>query len=130
MSLHSLITSIFLDAVPSVPLSKGVTSAATGILLCDVLPLLSLLPCWATIVMFWRNKRMHDVFIFSAALCLAGCYHLAHMRPGGLHGALLGIPGSAWRSLDILVAQSLLTRTLGHAVGAHTLTLTGALRAL
>ena len=39
----------------------------------------------------------------------------------GLSAAtVLGVSGSLWRSLDILCAQTLLSRTLGHAVGAHT----------
>jgi hypothetical protein len=33
--------------------------------------------------------------------------------------SLLGLPGSTWRGLDILTAQALLGRTLGHAVGAR-----------
>lgn len=39
---------------------------------------------------------------------------------------LLGISGPTWRGLDILMAQALLARTLGHALGARS----GAVQAL
>lgn len=49
---------------------------------------------------------------------------LLHAPPVAAQGIanteLLGLPGSAWRGLDILMAQGLLARTLGHAVGART----------
>lgn len=41
-------------------------------------------------------------------------------RAQGIANAhFLGLPGSTWRGLDILMAQALLARTLGHAVGAR-----------
>ena len=44
----------------------------------------------------------------------------------GIAGAqLLGLPGSTWRGLDILMAQALLARTLGHALGARSPLLRG-----
>jgi len=39
---------------------------------------------------------------------------------GIANAELLGISGPTWRGLDILMAQALLARTCGHAVGAST----------
>lgn len=62
--------------------------------------------------------------IFSSAAFLATGYHICHMQPGGLHTAqLLGMSGATWRSLDVVVAQYCLGRTLCHALdGKHWLT--------
>jgi hypothetical protein len=39
---------------------------------------------------------------------------------------VMGLAGPVWRTLDIVGAQCLLARTLGHAVGASTQLVSGA----
>jgi hypothetical protein len=118
MSLES-IPSLLLDAVPHVPLDRGVINVKTGIILLDVLPLVTMLPCLPVLRLFWRRGCYGDLALFSLGFLLAIFYHIAHL--GGLENAtLLNLPGSLWRSLDILCAQTVLSRTLGAAIGAHT----------
>jgi hypothetical protein len=78
-----------------------------------------MIPCLPVLRLFWSRRRYGDLALFSLGFLLAILYHIAHL--GGLENTtLLNIPGSLWRSLDILCAQTVLSRTLGHAVGAHT----------
>lgn len=65
--------------------------------------------------MFWQ------VVLF-IGFVLACIYHVCHMAPEGLVASrVMGISGPVWRSLDVLYAQWLLSRTFGHAIGAsHT----------
>lgn len=107
------------NAIPTVPLDKGVRQAVTGNLLMDLLPLITMAPCIPTLVLFWRKQRLNDFLLFGVGFSLAIAYHVAHID-GIEQSTLLGLPGAVWRSLDIFVAQSLLSRTLGHAIGAHT----------
>eukprot|EP00887_Chlorella_sp_A99_P004880 scaffold4.g4880.t1 len=100
---------------------KGVASANTGVLLLDALPLVTMLPCLPTLGLYWRRRRWGDFVAFGTGFLLAVIYHIAHMHPLGLGRArVLGLPGPAWRTLDILTAQMLLARTLGHALGVRT----------
>ena len=122
MSLDSFPTgklSLLLDAVPHVPLDRGVINVNTGIILLDCLPLITMVPCIPVLKMFFHRRRWTDLTIFGLGFFLAIVYHLAHIE-GLENSTLLGLPGSLWRSLDILCAQTLLSRTLGHAVHAHT----------
>lgn len=115
-------TSLLLDLVrqglPHVPLNKGVLQANTDTFL-DALPLLTMLPCLSTLQLYWWRGRYADFVLFFTGFALALIYHWLHMHPEGIANAhFLGLPGSTWRGLDILMAQALLARTLGHAVGA------------
>lgn len=118
------ISSLVVDAVPHLPLDKGVINVNTGIMLLDCLPIITMVPCLPVLKLFYHKRRWGDFFFYSLGFFLAVVYHLAHIE--GLENSnLLGIPGSLWRSLDILCAQTLLSRTLGHAVGAHTSLVSG-----
>jgi hypothetical protein len=118
MSL-TLLPELLLDAVPHVPLDRGVIDVKTGIMILDLLPLITMIPCLPVLRLFWNRRRYGDLALFSLGFLLAVLYHIAHL--GGLENTtLLNLPGSLWRSLDILCAQTVLSRTLGHAVGAHT----------
>jgi len=118
MPLESL-PNLLLDAVPHVPLDRGVVDVKTGVMILDLLPLFTMIPCLPVLRLFWSRRRYGDLALFSLGFLLAILYHIAHL--GGLENTtLLNLPGSLWRSLDILCAQTVLSRTLGHAVGAHT----------
>ncbi|KDD72393.1 hypothetical protein H632_c3403p0 [Helicosporidium sp. ATCC 50920] len=66
------------------------------------------------------RRRWWDLATFSLGWFLAVMYHIAHMHPGGLASSqVLGLGGAAWRTLDIVSAQSLLARTIGHALGGR-----------
>jgi hypothetical protein len=58
-----------------------VASANTGNLACDVLPLLTMLPCAATLQLHWRRRRYLDFCLFSVGFGLAVIYHILHMHP-------------------------------------------------
>ncbi|PRW44398.1 derlin-3 isoform X1 [Chlorella sorokiniana] len=117
--MGSLLLDLVRQALPHVPLNKGVLQANTDSLL-DALPLITMAPCLATLQLHWRRGRYADFVLFFAGFALALIYHWLHMHPEGIANAhFLGLPGSTWRGLDILMAQALLARTLGHAVGAR-----------
>lgn len=116
MVLLALVSTV----IPHVPMNKGVSEATTGILILDALPLLTMLPAVSTLRLHARARRWQDVALFGIGFLLAVVYHVAHMMPGGISGAVvLGLPGSTWRTLDILWAQALLARLLGHGLGAR-----------
>ncbi|KAG7675003.1 hypothetical protein Ndes2526B_g07852 [Nannochloris sp. 'desiccata'] len=118
MLLESL-PNLLLDAVPHVPLDRGVMDVKTGVMILDLLPLITMIPCLPVLRLFWSRRRYGDFVLFTLGFLLAILYHIAHL--GGLENtSLFNLPGSLWRSLDILCAQTVLSRTLGHAVGAHT----------
>jgi hypothetical protein len=106
------------QAIPHVPIDRGVQQATTGRLAQDILPLLSMWATLPTLVVFFAKRRYCDVFSFGLGFLLAVIYHVAHLD-GLEESSVFGVSGSLWRSLDILVAQSLLARTLGHALGAR-----------
>ena len=57
--------------------------------------------------------------LFSLGFGLAAIYHVCHMHEEGLQSSrFFGISGPLWRTADIIVAQWMLARTFGHAVGA------------
>ena len=57
--------------------------------------------------------------LFSTGFSLATIYHFCHIQEEGLQSStFLGISGPLWRTADIIVAQWMLARTFGHAVGA------------
>jgi hypothetical protein len=73
-----------------------------------------------TLQLYWRRGRRLDFLLFGTGFSLAVVYHWLHMHPDGIAAArLLGLPGATWRGLDILMAQALLARTLGHALNVQ-----------
>ncbi|KAI7839621.1 hypothetical protein COHA_006621 [Chlorella ohadii] len=103
--MASLLLDLVRGALPHVPLNKGVLQANTDTFL-DALPLLTMLPMASTLQLHWRRGRYADFVLFNTGFGIANAH-------------FLGLPGSTWRGLDILMAQALLARTLGHAVGAR-----------
>ena len=68
---------------------------------------------WLTLYVF--NLQI----LFSIGFSLAAIYHVCHIQEEGLQSStFLGISGPLWRTGDIIVAQWMLARTFGHAVGA------------
>lgn len=58
--------------------------------------------------------------MFSIGFALAVIYHYLHLHPEGIAAAqLLGLPGPTWRGLDILCAQALIARTVGHVLNVQ-----------
>ena len=115
-----MVGNIIAAALPEVPLSKGVISATTGILPLDSLPLLTMACCLPTLHIFNSTQKYGDLSVYGFGTIVAVAYHIAHMHPGGLEDAvLLGMSGSLWRTLDIIICQSLLARTVGHVLGAR-----------
>lgn len=115
-----LLLNLMSTVVPDVPINRGVSAATTGILLLDVLPLLTTLPALSILRVHAHARRWGDVAAFGLGFALATIYHVAHMMPGGIGAAtLLGVPGTTWRTLDILWAQALLARALGHVLGVR-----------
>lgn len=73
-----------------------------------------------TLALHWRHRRYADFALFSCGFILAIIYHWLHMHPEGIANAqLLGLPGSAWRGLDILCAQ--VSSTLGAEPAAYSM---------
>ncbi|KAL4423051.1 hypothetical protein ABPG77_002085 [Micractinium sp. CCAP 211/92] len=73
-----------------------------------------------TLGLHWRRGRYLDFYLFLTGFLLAIVYHVLHMHPEGIAKAeFLGLSGATWRGLDILMAQALLARTCGHALGAR-----------
>lgn len=115
-----MILQLVAEVVPVVPINKGVSAATTGILLLDVLPLLTMLPAVSTLRLHAKARRWNDLLAFGIGFALAVIYHVVHMMPGGIaEASLWGVSGATWRTLDILWAQGLLARTFGHVVGVH-----------
>lgn len=79
-----------------------------------------------TLMLYWRKQRYADLALFLVGFWFAAIYHICQLHPEGLTAAqALGLPGPVWRTLDIIGAQALLARTVGHALGASTQLVSG-----
>ncbi|KAJ9519818.1 hypothetical protein QJQ45_013484 [Haematococcus lacustris] len=95
---------LLLAKAPVMALPEHLLKPPTGESMFDVLPILSMVACIPTIMLFFRKKRYLDAI---------------HM---GAHQGMdvvtfAGFTGAAWRTVDIVFANLLLARTLGHVLG-------------
>lgn len=74
--------------------------------------------CAPTLMLFYRKGRWYDLCAYTFGFVVAIIYHMLHLYAhGGLASvSFLGIHGAAWRTIDILGANALLARTMGHAL--------------
>lgn len=76
MSGPALLLELLHEALPEVPIDKGVAQANTGSFVCDVLPLLTMLPCASVRLAARPACTLH------ARLDLAGCSLSGGLPPG------------------------------------------------
>ncbi|KAL6761700.1 hypothetical protein V8C86DRAFT_2530545 [Haematococcus lacustris] len=110
---------LLLAKAPVMALPEHLLKPPTGESMFDVLPILSMVACIPTIMLFFRKKRYLDAGLYFGGFLVAVIYHAIHM---GAHQGMdvvtfAGFTGAAWRTVDIVFANLLLARTLGHVLG-------------
>eukprot|EP00200_Dunaliella_tertiolecta_P017380 CAMPEP_0202410336 /NCGR_PEP_ID=MMETSP1128-20130828/18880_1 /ASSEMBLY_ACC=CAM_ASM_000463 /TAXON_ID=3047 /ORGANISM="Dunaliella tertiolecta, Strain CCMP1320" /LENGTH=414 /DNA_ID=CAMNT_0049015833 /DNA_START=256 /DNA_END=1496 /DNA_ORIENTATION=+ len=101
-------------------LPPAVANARKGSVV-DIFPVLSLVACLPTLRLFFLSRRRSDLFIYTVGLLVAILYHVLQVhKPGGLGAtSWLGLPGAAWRIIDIICADLMLARSTAHILGIN-----------
>lgn len=90
----------------------------SGVWYQDIVPCASLVFCIPTLKIYYDKKNYLNLALFSLGFVFALIYHAVHMNVEGLDNAVfLGVTGTTWRTVDIIMCQVLLARTFGNAIG-------------